>query len=438
MLFDRAKVFVKAGNGGAGSASFRREKFVPFGGPDGGDGGPGGSVFLIVSSHLNTLLPFKYKQHFKAESGGAGARRKQHGKAGDDLYIEVPPGTIVHDSESGVVLGDLTEEGQTLLAARGGRGGLGNVHFATPTSQAPRIAEKGEPGEERWLALELRLIADVGLVGYPNAGKSTLLASISAARPKIASYPFTTISPNLGVADVDDYNFVVADIPGLIEGAHKGVGLGLEFLRHIARTRLLVHVIDGLEVDPAAPLSGFDKVNDEMREYEQSLAEKPQLVADNKMDIPAAEELFPLLETALKERGYEVFPISAATGKGVPALMSRVAAKLRELPKPEPITTLEEIPVIDLAKAEEAAFSIRRDFDGAFQVEGDKIERLAVITDLNQPQAIKRLERVMEKMGVTAGLEERGIQPGDTLRIGNVEMLWAEPERPRRRRRRQD
>lgn len=391
---------------------------------------------LRASSHLNTLLPFKYKQHFKAESGGAGARRKQHGKAGEDLFIEVPPGTIVRDSQSGVMLGDLTDEQQTLLVARGGRGGLGNVHFATSTSQAPRIAEKGEPGEEQWLELELRLIADVGLIGYPNAGKSTLLASVSAAKPKIAPYPFTTISPNLGVANVDDYSFVMADIPGLIEGAHRGVGLGLEFLRHIARTRILVHVIDGSDVDPAAPLANFDKVNDEMREYEQSLAEKPQIVAINKMDLPVAQDVFPIVETALRERGQQAYPISAATGQGVNVLMRRVAAILRELPKPEPAKLLEEVPVIDLSKAGDASFSISRDFDGAFHVEGGKIERLAVITDFNQPQAIQRLERVMEKSGVTAALEQRGIRAGDTLRIGNVEMIWAEPEKPRRRRRR--
>src|ERR687884_885336 len=278
-FFDEARIYVKGGTGGNGALSFRREKFVPFGGPDGGDGGRGGSVFLRVNPNENTLYQFQDRRQFKAERGGSGSGAKKHGRKGQDLVIDVPPGTQVSTDEG--VIADLVRPGEMLLVARGGRGGLGNVHFATPTNRAPRYAEKGEPGEERWLQLELKMIGDVGLVGLPNAGKSSLLAAISAARPKIASYPFTTLSPNLGVAEVDDLAVVVADIPGLIEGAHRGVGLGHQFLRHVERARLLVHVVDASADDP---LADYRTVRDEMAEYDAALAERQTLIALNKMD----------------------------------------------------------------------------------------------------------------------------------------------------------
>ena len=275
MFYDQAKIFVRAGNGGNGLASFRREKYVPFGGPDGGDGGHGGHVYLEVDPGLNTLLPFHYEQRYPAENGGNGRKSKKHGKQGADRIVKVPPGTVVYDDATGEQLADLVVPGSRVRLARGGKGGLGNTHFATSTHQAPRLAEKGEPGEERWLRLELKLIADVGLVGYPNAGKSTLISAISAARPKIADYPFTTLEPNLGVVEVEGETFVVADIPGLIEGAHRGVGLGHEFLRHIERTRLLLHVVDAGSDDP---LQAFRQVNEELTLYDEDLGRRPQLV----------------------------------------------------------------------------------------------------------------------------------------------------------------
>jgi GTP-binding protein len=335
VLIDRARIWVKAGDGGNGSASFRREKYVPRGGPDGGDGGRGGSVYLRAKANLTSLLPFQYTSRFKAENGGPGRSQQRHGKTGKDRVVDVPPGTVILDDESGEILADLTEPDARTLIARGGRGGLGNVHFKTSTRQAPRLAELGEPGGERWLRLELRLIADVGLVGLPNAGKSTLLAAASAAKPKIADYPFTTLEPMLGVVQVgglDGQTFVMADIPGLISGAADGVGLGLEFLRHVRRTRVLIHVLDasgGLE--GRDPIADFATVNAELRAYEVDLLDKPMLVALNKVDLPEARANLAALESDLESRGFQTFRISAATGEGVAELMQAVAAMLREL-----------------------------------------------------------------------------------------------------------
>ncbi|MFM9106957.1 MAG: GTPase ObgE, partial [Chloroflexota bacterium] len=334
MLIDRARIFVKAGNGGNGSSSFRREKFAPRGGPDGGDGGRGGEVHLRAAANLTSLLPFQYNQKFAAEPGGPGRSKQRHGANGSSLSIDVPPGTMIWDDASGALMADLTEPGDTFTVARGGKGGLGNVHFKSSVRQAPRIAELGEPGEERWLRLELRMIADVGLVGLPNAGKSTLLASASRARPKIADYPVTTLEPNLGVVEVggvDGQSFVMADIPGLIEGAAGGAGLGHEFLRHVDRTAVLVHVLDasgGLE--GRDPLRDFETINAEIAAFDPGMAGKPMLVALNKIDLPEAMENRPRLEAALRGHGLRTFEISGATGEGVPQLMQAVAADLRE------------------------------------------------------------------------------------------------------------
>ncbi len=417
VFFDEAKIYVRGGDGGNGCVSFRREKFVPFGGPNGGNGGKGGDVYLVASAHLNTLIQFQRKVHFKAERGEHGRGKDQFGKSGEDLFIQVPTGTVVFDAETGELIADLTEDGQRALVARGGRGGRGNASFATPTNQAPRIAEKGEPGQERWLRLELRLIADVGIVGAPNAGKSTLLAAVSAARPKIADYPFTTLIPNLGVVEVDGATFVMADIPGLIEGAHQGAGLGDKFLRHIRRTRVLVHLLDGAAPDP---LADFAAINRELELFSPDLARKPQIVALNKMDLPEAQEKWPRVARALKRQGYDALAISAATGEGVQALLRQVAATLRELPA-EPAPAPEQ--KVFRPKPDEDAFEIVRE-GGYWRVKGIKVERAAAMTNWDLDEAVLRFQRLLDGMGITEALREAGVGPGDTVVIGDAVLEW--------------
>src|SRR5437868_3972835 len=340
MFYDHTKIYVKAGDGGNGSSHFRREKFAPRGGPDGGDGGRGGSVYLEATSSMKTLIDYRYRHHFKAEAGGAGMRQKMHGAKGEDVVLRVPRGTIVRDAESNELIADLEEDGQRVMVARDGRGGLGNVHFATSTHQAPQEAQKGEPGEERWIQLELRLIADVGLVGYPNAGKSTLLSVVTAAQPKIADYPFSTLSPNLGVASVEqpssgeEFTFVLADIPGLIDGADQGVGLGHEFLRHVQRTRLLLHILDGASID-RDPWQDFITINQELREYDEHLAARPQIIVMNKMDLPEAQERWPALKAKAEAAGYPVFAISAVSHQGTDELMQFTVKQLEEIQQEE-------------------------------------------------------------------------------------------------------
>ncbi len=418
MFFDEAKIYVKAGNGGNGCVSFRREKFVPFGGPDGGDGGKGGDVYLIADPHLNTLIHFKKRSHFKAESGQHGRGKKQAGKSGEDLYIPVPLGTVVRDANTGEFIADLVEPGQKVLVAKGGRGGRGNAAFATPVNQTPRFAEKGEPGEERWLYLELKLIADAGIVGVPNAGKSTLLAAVTAARPKIAPYPFTTLEPNLGVVTVGDYDFVLADIPGLIEGAHKGAGLGHKFLRHIERTRVIIHLLDGLSINP---LKDFEVINQELALFSESLASKPQIVAFNKMDIPEVREKWPQVRDSFVEAGYGVYPISAATGEGVWELMKAVAALLQEMPREIPKPVEEAAPLVK----KEPPFTITRHGE-VWVLKGQEIEKLAATVNWEQEEAIALFHRKLEKLGVIKALRRMGIQDGDTVIIGDVELEWKE------------
>jgi GTP-binding protein len=418
MFFDEAKIYVKAGDGGNGCVSFRREKYVPLGGPEGGDGGKGGDVYLVANPHLNTLVHFKRRIHFKAQRGGHGKGKKQKGRQGDDLLIEVPPGTVIRDAETGEFIAELIEEGQKALVARGGQGGRGNAAFATPTNQAPRIAERGEPGQERWLYLELKLIADVGIVGVPNAGKSTLLAAVSAARPKIADYPFTTLEPHLGVVTLDDYtSFVMADIPGLIEGAHAGAGLGHEFLRHIERTRVIIHLLDGASADP---LSDYESINEELALFDPKLARKPQLVVLNKMDLPQAQALWPSIKKAMEAQGQKAMSISAVTGQGVKEMLRSVADMLESLPKEEPVTT--EVKVFRPVE-EEKAFIITWE-DDAWRVRGTGIERVAAMTNWDLDEAVQRFQRIVEAMGLKAALKEAGVQPGDTVRIGKVELEW--------------
>ncbi len=420
LFFDEAKIYVQAGGGGSGAVSFRREKFVPYGGPDGGHGGKGGDVILVVNPRLNTLLGFRKRSHFKAGRGAHGQGKNKHGKNSSDLVIPVPPGTVVRDDETGDLIADLVNPDQRTVVARGGRGGRGNSAFASSTNQAPRWAEKGEPGQEHWIRLELKLLADVGIIGLPNAGKSTLLASITAAKPKIADYPFTTLIPNLGVAIVDDRQMVLADIPGLIEGAHAGAGLGDKFLRHIERTRVLIHLLDASAEDP---LAAFDTVNRELAEFDSRLAAKPQIAAVNKMDLPEAQANWPRLQKALATRGIEAHAISAATGQGVQEILRGVAQRLGALPIPEQIAE-EELPVIRPAE-DEQAFEVGRE-GHAFRIRGNKVERVVAMTNFDQEEAILRLHRVFKAMGVTDALERAGVHEGDKVRIGDVELEWRE------------
>jgi GTP-binding protein len=420
MFYDEVKIHVKAGDGGDGAVAFRREKYRPRGGPAGGNGGDGGDVVLYVDTHRSTLYHFSKRSHFKAGRGQHGRGSDQHGASGDDVRAPVPPGTMVFDAETGGLVGDLTVEGEELVVAHGGRGGRGNASFATPTNQAPRVAEHGEPGEERWLRLELKVLADVGLVGMPNAGKSTLLASTTAARPKIAAYPFTTLQPNLGVVVLDpETEFVMADIPGLIEGASEGKGLGHEFLRHVERTRVLIHLIDGLSQQP---LDDFAAINKELATYSESLADKPQLVAFNKIDMPQAEDRWPEVREALEGRGYPVMTISALTRENTRELLYRVAQMLKEIPEEE--REPEQVPVFRLEEDEER-FVIEPVEDG-WRVSGVAVERLAAMTVWNLEESVRRFQRQLRGMGVTEALRESGVEPGDTVYIGDTELVWEE------------
>lgn len=442
VLIDRAHIHVRAGDGGNGSMSFRREKFAPKGGPDGGDGGRGGDVVLKVASNITSLIEFQYNQKFVAKSGSQGLGRQKTGKSAPRLVIKVPPGTVVWDDDSGEIIADLTEDGETFRVARGGRGGLGNIHFKTSTRQAPRIAELGEPGEERTLRLELRLIADVGLVGLPNAGKSTLLAASTRATPKIADYPFTTLEPNLGVVQIGGRSgptFVMADIPGLIEGAAEGTGLGHDFLRHISRTAVLIHVLDasgGLE--GRDPMVDFETINNELRSYDPELARRPMLVALNKADLTEAQERMPELENAIHAQGLRTFRISAATGEGVPALLESAEMTLREARE---AAVQEQKPQerrrYTLSEADERAFKVTRTGETAYTVSGVAIERLTRMTNFDQMDSVERYQRVLERSGISNELEKQGVEPGDIVTIADFPLVWGEefelPELPARR-----
>jgi GTP-binding protein len=433
VLVDRAHIYVRAGDGGNGSKSFRREKFAPKGGPDGGDGGRGGDVRLRVRQSLTSLLPFQFNQKFEAERGQSGSRQQKHGKSGRHLYLDVPPGTVVWDDDTGELLADLTEPGEEVVAAKGGRGGLGNVHFKSSVHQAPRIAELGEPGEERNLRMELRIIADVGLVGLPNAGKSTLLAASSRARPKIADYPFTTLEPNLGAVEVGGrggQTFVIADIPGLIEGAASGAGLGHEFLRHITRTKVLIHVLDasgGLE--GRDPLEDFQTINAELELFDPDLREKAMLVALNKVDLVEARDNLPRLRGTLEQAGFTVYPVSAATGEGVQRLLEDVAAALREVHELDTSKKAEkpqERRRYTLAQQDERAWQVTRRSAHHFDVTGIGIERFTKMTDFANDEAVDRFQRVLSTSGISEELERLGIEEGDTVHLAGHEFAWGD------------
>ncbi|HEU4327235.1 MAG TPA: GTPase ObgE [Roseiflexaceae bacterium] len=424
-FFDRAQIIIKAGDGGDGMATFRREKFVPRGGPDGGDGGRGGHVYLVADPHLNTLLPFQHQRRFAAERGSNGGTSRRRGRSGKDLVVRVPPGTVVRAEIEGVPYEvDLSAPGMRLLAARGGKGGLGNVHFATSTYQVPRIAELGEPGQALELELELKLLADVGLVGFPNAGKSTLLSIVSAAQPKIAPYPFTTLQPNLGVVEVGDFSFVMADIPGLIEGAHRGVGLGFDFLRHVERTRMLLHLVDSAGIDGRSPVEDYHKIGEELRLYQPELAERPRVVVLNKLDLPEAAPHLPELRAAVATDGFLLFEISAATREGVDPLMQHVAARLAELPA-RPRELREETLSWPVVETDPNLFSIEREED-AWRVRGRKIERLISMTNFAQADSLMRIQRVLAASGISKALLEAGVQEGDVVRIEKSELVWSD------------
>lgn len=417
MFFDEARIHVQAGKGGNGAVAFRREKHVPRGGPAGGDGGDGGNVILEVDPQLNTLVHFQNQSHFKAGRGTHGRGKDQTGARGEDIIIPVPPGTVVRDAETDSVLADLTESGSRVIVAHGGQGGRGNARFTSSTRQTPRLAERGLSGEGRWLSLEVKLLADVGLIGMPNAGKSTLLSIVSAARPKIADYPFTTLQPNLGVVVIDtEYDFVLADLPGLIEGAHAGAGLGHQFLRHIERTRLLIHMLDGSDDNP---LSRFNRINEELRLFNKGLADRPQVVAFNKMDLPQARDHWPSVQEAIQSQDLPIYPISAATGEGVRVLMRQVGQMVRHLPQPRPIAA--EVPVFRLEDT--PTFTVEREGDG-WRVRGQQVEQLAARTMWQYHDAVERVQRQMEAMGLLDSLRQAGVQPGDTVRIGDKELEW--------------
>lgn len=401
---------------------FRREKFVPLGGPDGGDGGRGGDIIFQVNPHLNSLVRFNKNVHYRAENGTHGNTKKRTGAKGKSLTIKVPPGTIVRDAESGELLADLVEEGQEVTLLKGGRGGRGNIHFANSRNQAPRVAERGEPGKELWVTLELKLIADVGIVGVPNAGKSTLLSVISQAKPKIANYPFTTLQPNLGVVEVGDYETIVfADIPGLIEGAASGIGLGHDFLRHVERTRVLVHLLDGMAKEP---LEDWAMINQELAMYDVELEKRPQLVVLNKMDTPDAIAWEPLIEEQVREKGYDFHAISAVTGQGVREMLFKVKQLLENAP--DPITRHANEEVVIRVEEEEEPFSIAQDEEGNWIISGEQIERVASMTYFEFDATVLRFQHILERMGITAALEEAGIEMGDTVIIGDQTLEWGE------------
>src|SRR5699024_11212018 len=422
MFVDQVSVYVKAGDGGNGIAAFRREKYVPKGGPAGGDGGYGGDIVFKVDEGLSTLMDFRYKRHYKASRGENGMSKRKHGKNADSYIIPVPPGTTVYDEDTKEVIADLVTHNQEAIIVKGGRGGRGNIRFANPRNPAPNMSENGEPGEERNINLELKVIADVGLVGFPSVGKSTLLSVVSAARPKIADYHFTTLAPNLGVVDTSDgRSFVMADLPGLIEGAHEGVGLGYQFLRHIERTRLIVHIIDMASTERRDPYEDHQTMKEGLLAYDGDLGSKKQIIVANKMDMPDAEEHLTDFKEKLEENE-SVYRISTITNAGITALLYEIADQLEKIPKLE----VEEEKVISKPKIKEEAFVITREDDGAFVLTGDKIERLFKMTNFDSDEAVQRFARQMRQMGIDQALREKGASDGDVVRLLNYEFEFIE------------
>lgn len=429
MFYDYVKIYVKGGDGGNGIVTFRREKYVPLGGPSGGDGGDGGDVVFVADEGLTTLADFKYRQHYKAERGENGMRKNMHGKNGTPLVVKVPIGTIVRDDTTGELLADIVSKEQRVVVAAGGRGGRGNARFHSSRNRAPEIAENGEPGVERWLRLELKLLADAALVGLPNAGKSTIISRVSGSKPKIADYPFTTLHPNLGVVNLEPgMSFVLADIPGLIEGAADGVGLGHRFLRHVERSRLLLHVVDMSGMGEAEPWEEFSVIDKELELYRADLAARPRIILANKMDMPGADErLAEFKEWLAKERSeenYTVYDISALTGSGLNELMYKVYHMLQDIPMPEIMQQQDEgkLTVVEATPD----FVIEKQEDGLWLVTGEKVEKLVIMTNWEHDESLRRLQNILTKIGLDAALRDAGAKDGDVVQIGDREFDYAE------------
>ena len=421
MFIDKARIFVKAGNGGNGAVSFRREKYVPAGGPDGGDGGRGASVIFEVDNDLRTLMDFKYQRKYVATPGGDGSKKRQAGKNGEDLVLKVPAGTIIRDEASGKIIADLKHEGDRAVVAKGGRGGKGNQHFANAVRQAPNFAKSGTDGEERWVILELKMIADVGLLGFPNVGKSTFLSVVTAAKPKIANYHFTTLTPNLGVVQTKfGDSFVLADIPGLIEGAAEGIGLGHDFLRHVERTKVLIHIVDISGLEGRNALEDFDAINGELKLYNEKLSTRPQVVVANKIDILEDESVYEEFKTTLEERGYKVFKMSAATREGIDDVIAYVSQILKDAEEIE-LVSEEELYVPELDDEQEEGLQVEIE-DGVYVVTGKSLRRIMYSVNFEDMESIQFFQKTMESQGVFDKLREMGIEDGDTVKIYDIEF----------------
>ena len=421
MFIDKARIFVKAGNGENGAVSFRREKYVPAGGPDGGDGGRGASVIFEVDNDLRTLMDFKYQRKYVATPGGDGSKKRQAGKNGEDLVLKVPAGTIIRDEASGKIIADLKHEGDRAVVARGGRGGKGNQHFANAVRQAPNFAKSGTDGEERWVILELKMIADVGLLGFPNVGKSTFLSVVTAAKPKIANYHFTTLTPNLGVVQTKfGDSFVLADIPGLIEGAAEGIGLGHDFLRHVERTKVLIHIVDISGLEGRNALEDFDAINGELKLYNEKLSTRPQVVVANKIDILEHESVYEEFKTTLEERGYKVFKMSAATREGIDDVIAYVSQILKDAEEIE-LVSEEELYVPELDDEQEEGLQVEIE-DGVYVVTGKSLRRIMYSVNFEDMESIQFFQKTMESQGVFDKLREMGIEDGDTVKIYDIEF----------------
>jgi len=423
MFIDYVKIIAKSGNGGNGAVTFRREKYVAAGGPDGGDGGRGGNVYFTVDQDMNTLLDFRFKRKFYAEDGKNGEGSHRFGKSGEDLYIKVPIGTIVKDAETGKIVTDLSEVGQTELILPGGRGGKGNSHFATSTRQAPRFARDGEKGIEKEFILELKLLADVGLLGFPNVGKSTFISKVTSAKPKIADYHFTTLVPNLGVVKGEfGDSFVIADIPGIIEGASEGIGLGLQFLRHIERTRLLLHFLDVSGSEGRNPVEDFEIINKELKKYSEKLSTRKQVIVANKIDVMQDDSLYQEVDKMAKEKGIEIFKISAATGEGIKELMQKISKLLKELPKEDIVEAIDERVVYTL-KDDNEEFDVEI-IDGEYVVSGPAVERLMGRVNIQDNESMHYFQKQLSQLGIEAKLKAMGIKEGDSVKILEWEFEW--------------